>query len=102
MSRGLGKWERLILAEVEKTGFAWVGAVADSVAPTLAAKQAAGRAAQTLEQKRLIVTGAYLRGRIGNYKLLACPPGTNMDFMPAWVERAKPTARAMLVVNPVV
>ena len=82
MSRGLGKWERLILAEVEKTGFAWVGAVADSVAPTLAAKQAAGRAAQTLARKGLIVTGAYPYGPASSYKLLACPPGTNMDYLP--------------------
>ena len=39
MSRGLGKWERLILAEVEASGFAWVGAVAESIEYSLAAKQ---------------------------------------------------------------
>lgn len=83
MSRGLGKWERLILAEVQASGFAWVGAVADAVDYTLAAKQAATRAARSLEKKGLVVTGHYPRGDRGNYKLLACPPGTDMEYIPA-------------------
>lgn len=82
MSRGLGKWERMILEEVQKSGFAWVGAVADSVAPTLAAKQAAVRAAQSLERKGLIASATYLRGNRDGYKLLACPPGTEMQSLP--------------------
>lgn len=89
MSRGLGKWERLILAEVEASGFAWVGAVAESIEYSLAAKQAACRAATSLEKKGLIVTAHYSRGDRGNYKVLACPPGTDMQTLPAiaWASR---------------
>ena len=82
MSKGLGKWELLILSEVEKNGFAWIGAIAESVAPTLSAKQAAVRAAQSLSKKGLIVSATYPRGDRENYKLLACPPGTDMESIP--------------------
>ena len=74
MSKGLGKWERLILATVNKDGFAWVGSVADGQAATLAAKQAAGRATTSLAKKGLIESGRYYT-KLNQYKLVAYLPG---------------------------
>ncbi len=82
MSRGLGKWERLILAEVEASGFAWVGAVADNADGSLSARQAAGRAAVTLGGKGLASVWTYHHGGRGWYRTLVMPHGQEPDGRP--------------------
>ena len=79
MSKGLGKWERVLLAAVERDGYAYPAALADTVVGTLAARQAALRAAKTLNTKNLVDYWRFLR--FAGPKVMICPPGSDQGSL---------------------
>ena len=80
MSKGLGKWERALLDAVERDGYAYPAALADAISGTLAARQAALRAAKTLDQKNLVVYWVYRWG--AGPRVLIVKPGAAHEKRP--------------------
>lgn len=79
MSKGLGKWERTLLDVVARDGYAYPAALADALAGTLPARQAALRAAKTLNTKNLADYWTFRWGT--GPKVMICAPGSDQGSL---------------------